>query len=146
MTTELGKIVFESIPNQQKANELMNKLFDITHPDAVFSKPVAANGYTVITACELTAGLGYGYGGGGGVSPQQEGQDDGENAGYGGGGGGGGGTAARPVAAITIGPNGVEVEPIFDLTKVAIALFTAVGAIFMAASKMKKFQRTGKME
>ncbi len=140
MTSELGKFVFESVPNQEKANQMMNKLFDITHPDAVFSKPVAANGYTVITACELTAGIGFGFGGGGGVSPQQQGQNEGESAGYGGGGGGGGATAARPVAAITIGPNGVEVEPVFDLTKVAIALFTAVGAIAMAANKMKQFK------
>lgn len=145
MTTELGKFVFESIPNQQTANELMNKLFDITHPDAVYSKPVVANGHTVITACELTAGIGYGFGGGGGVSPQQQGQSEGENAGYGGGGGGGGGTSARPVAAVIIGPDGVRVEPVFDLTKVAIALFTAIGAIAMSANRMKQFKQTGKL-
>ena len=37
--------------------------------------------------------------------------------GYGVGGGGGGYTFARPVAAITIGPDGVTVEPIVDATK-----------------------------
>jgi len=35
--------------------------------------------------------------------------------------GGGGGANTRPVAAIIVGPEGVRVQPIFDLTKIALA-------------------------
>ncbi len=35
--------------------------------------------------------------------------------------GGGGGSSGRPVAIIVVGPVGVAVKPIFDITKVALA-------------------------
>ena len=120
----------------------MERLFSITRPKAVFSKPVTQGEYTVITASELTAGLGYGYGGGGGGSPQS-GNSGGSQSimsegGFGRGGGGGGGTTARPVAAIIMGPDGVRVEPIVDPTKIAIAFFTAFGAMMIALRKMRQ--------
>jgi uncharacterized spore protein YtfJ len=106
----------------------------------VFSQPVTQGQYTVITASELTAGIGVGYGGGGGSGEMTpEGQQSG--VGFGGGGGGGGGTLARPVAAIIIGPEGVRVDPIVDATKIAIAFFTAFGAMWMALSKMRRAAR-----
>jgi hypothetical protein len=42
------------------------------------------------------------------------------------------------VAAISIGPDGVKVEPIVDVTKIAIAMFTAFGAMWVALSKMRR--------
>ena len=45
-------------------------------------------------------------------------------------------TLGRPVAAITIGPDGVSVEPIVDATKIAIALFTTIGAMALMFSRM----------
>ena len=42
-----------------------------------------------------------------------------------GGGGGGGGSSGRPVAAIVIGPDGVKIEPVVDVTKIGLA---AIGA------------------
>lgn len=143
MSENLTKIAIESVPNQKAANELMVRLFDITKPEVVFSQPVTQGEYTVITASELTAGMGVGYGGGGGSGDATpEGQPGG--VGFGGGGGGGGGTLARPVAAIIIGPDGVRVEPIVDATKIAIAFFTAFGAMWMALSKMRRVVNTGK--
>lgn len=133
----LTKIAIESVPNQKAANELMVRLFDITKPEAVFSQPVMQGGYTVITASELTAGMGVGYGGGGGGGDATP-EDQPGSVGFGGGGGGGGGTLARPVAAIIIGPEGVRVEPIVDATKIAIAFFTAFGAMWMALSRMRR--------
>jgi uncharacterized spore protein YtfJ len=47
------------------------------------------------------------------------------------GGGGGGRVLSRPVAAIVISPTGVRVEPIVDVTKIALAIFTTLG--FMTA-------------
>lgn len=145
MSEEFNKLIIEAIPNQEKANELLGKMFDITRPEAVYGEPIIAGEYTVITASELTAAFGTGYGGGGGAGPDES--EDGQNqpAGYGGGGGGGGTTTARPVAAITIGPNGVEVKPIVDPTKFGIAIATAVGAMFMALGRMRRFRDTGEM-
>jgi uncharacterized spore protein YtfJ len=147
MTDDTNKLIIESIPTQQRANELMGKLFDITKPTAVYSQPVTQGEYTVITASELNAGIGFGYGGGGGFELKSaETEHTAGSNGAGGGGGGGGGSTARPVAAVIIGPDGVHVEPIIDLAKVAIAFFTTLGGIFMAIAKMRKFQKEGKLE
>lgn len=142
MREKLTKLALEAVPNQKAANELMGKLFDITKPEAIYSQPVTQGEYTLITASELTAGMGVGYGGGGGSGEEHE-PDNPSGVGFGGGGGGGGGTLARPVAAIIIGPDGVRVEPIVDATKIAIAFFTAFGAMWMALSKMRRAANSG---
>jgi uncharacterized spore protein YtfJ len=136
MSENLNKLILEAIPDQQSANELMGKLFDVTRPDAVYSQPVTVGDYTVINASEYMVGMGVGYGGGGGTGPN-EAAAEGEASGYGGGGGGGGSTMARPVATIIITPDGVRIEPIVDVTKIAITMFTALGAMAMALRKMK---------
>ncbi|KAA3665332.1 MAG: hypothetical protein DWQ04_01205 [Chloroflexi bacterium] len=146
MSQDLNKIILESIPSQQKANELMDNLFEITKPTAVYSQPITQGDYTVITASELQAGIGYGYGGGGGINNSESEEEPVGNIGSGGGGGGGGGTSARPVAAIIIGPNGVRVEPIIDPTKIGIAFFTVLGGIFMTAAKVRKYMAEGKLD
>ncbi|MCP4424127.1 MAG: hypothetical protein GY803_06525 [Chloroflexi bacterium] len=139
MSAELNKLIVESVPTQERANELLGKLFDVTKPTAVYSEPVTSGEYTIITASEVTAAFGAGYGGGMGIGPN--GEDDGESessSGSGGGGGGGGLTMARPVAVVSIGPNGVKVDPILDPTKFGIAIATAVGAMFIALGKMRR--------
>ena len=68
-------------------------------------------------------GLGSGSGSQGSANP--------ENTGSGGGGGGGGRVFARPVAVIVISPGGVRIEPVVDVTKIVLAVFTTLG--FMAA-------------
>ncbi len=148
MSEDLTKLVLESIPNQKSANELLGKLFDITKPEAIYSQPVTVGDVTVITASEYTAALGMGYGGGGGTSGAEsdetgEGEAD---AGYGGGGGGGGSTLGRPVAAIIIESGSARVEPIVDVTKLAIAFITALGAMGLALSRMRKFADTGELD
>lgn len=148
MSQDLNKIILEAIPSQQKANELMDNLFEITKPTAVFSQPITQGDYTVITASEMQAGIGYGFGGGGGINEKDDTEDENEkeSIGAGGGGGGGGGTSARPVAAIVIGPNGVRVEPIVDPTKLGIAFLTVLGGIFMTAAKVRKFIQQGNLD
>jgi uncharacterized spore protein YtfJ len=138
------EVIAESIPDQDKAYEFMEKLYTVANPRAVFSEPVEAGEYKVITASELYIMKGFGYGGGGGVGSNPDSEEEGEepvSVGYGGGGGGGGTAAARPVAAIEIGPLGVRVEPIIDPTKIAIAFFTTLISIFAMGSKMKRARR-----
>ena len=66
----------------------------------------------------------------------EEPEMQGEGVGLGGGGGGGGAAMARPVAVISVGPNGVQVEPVVDPTKIAIAFFTTLGSMFFKLSRM----------
>jgi uncharacterized spore protein YtfJ len=151
MSEDFNKLILESIPNQQRANELVGRLFEVTQPGVVFSEPVTQGEHTVISASEVSVAMGPGYGGGGGAAPASQAEGaagDGErNAGLGvGSGGGGGGTAmSRPVAVIAIGPDGVHVEPIVDPTKIALAMFTTVGAIFMTLGRIRRFRKTGKL-
>lgn len=137
MSENLNKLILETVTDQKSANELMGRLFDVTRPDAVYSQPITVGEHTIITASEYTAGMGVGYGGGGGTGPADESEETTKASGYGGGGGGGGTTMARPVATIIISPSGVRVEPIVDVTKIAITMFTALGAMAMALRKMK---------
>lgn len=141
MSVEFNKLILESFPTQRDANELMDKMFEAAKPTSIFSKPVVQGEYAVITASETIGGLGYGYGGGGGVEgakSEDEESETGGSYGSGGGGGGGGSILARPVAVISIGPDGVHVEPIVDPTKIAIAFFTTMAAIFMSLRRIRK--------
>ena len=147
MSEEFSNIAMTSVKEQKQALELVEKLFAVAQPGAVFGEPVTAGEYTVITASEVKVGMGFGYGSGGGTGPtlaesetesDEEADGDGEGAGYGGGGGGGGVSGGRPVAVINIGPHGVRVEPVIDPTKIALAALTAFGSMFMMLGKMRR--------
>jgi uncharacterized spore protein YtfJ len=126
----------ESISKSEEVIEMTGRLYEAARSEAAFSKPFTQGEYAVITAAEVSISLGVGFGGGGG-SGQEEAEDKDSSQGFGGGGGGGGVASSRPVAAIEIGPGGVVVEPIVDVTKIALAFFTAVGAMAVMASKMR---------
>ncbi len=108
---------------------LLEKLVNTARPESVFSPPVTAGDQVLITAIESTMGLGFGVGRGG--------DDKGGGSGVGGGGGG----MSRPVAAIRLSPEGIHVEPIVDVTKLGIAFFTALGAMFVAWRSMRRAAR-----
>jgi uncharacterized spore protein YtfJ len=146
MSEEFNKIVATAAKNQEQAAELVEKLFAVAQPGAVYGEPVTVGEYTVITASEVNVGMGFGFGLGGGserggrrqgVSEDKPQDEEGE-AGIGGGGGGGGASAGRPVAVISVGPEGVQVEPVVDPTKIALAFFTTLGSMFFMLSKMRK--------
>jgi uncharacterized spore protein YtfJ len=125
---------------------LIDKLISVAQPGSVFGQPVTAGDYTLLTASEVTAGAGIGFAVGAGSNGPTADQattasGTGEaGAGSGGGGGGGGGSLARPVAAITIGPDGVMVEPIVDVTKIAIALFTTIASMAFMLSRARRWR------
>ncbi len=118
----------------KEAASVIARLFDVAKPDAIFGDPVTQGEYSVITASELAVGVGLGFGTGEGKS------EAGEVAG-GGGGGGGGASMGRPVATIIIGPNGAHMEPIVDVTKIAIAMFTTIGAMFVSWRAIRRAAR-----
>jgi uncharacterized spore protein YtfJ len=103
--------------------------------DRVYGEPVSESDFTIIPTAEVVVGLGFAVGFGGGQGPAEDdpGRESGEQAaGFGGGGGGGGRTLSRPVAVVVVSPDGVLVEPVVDVTKIAIATITAAG--FMLAT------------
>ena len=126
-----GPLFTVSVRSIDEASRLVGRLFDVARTDAVYSEPQTHGDTTIIVASELTVGMGVGFGGGEGGSPD-------EGSGSGGGGGGGGYALGRPVAVISMGAHGVQVQPVFDLTKVAIAALTAFGAMFIAYRRMSR--------
>ena len=153
MSDFLEKIGLSIIKTQEQSLDLLEKLIATARPNAVFGHPITGGDYTVISASEVSCGMGLGFGGGGGdngAAPSEpvaeeitiEGETPEPKAaaanGYGVGGGGGGFSTARPVAAISIGPDGVHVEPVVDVTKIGLAFFTTLGAMALMFSNMRK--------
>lgn len=126
----------ENISNQDKANEVIGRLFEIAQPEKAFGNVATQGEYTVITASEVSVSMGLGYGGGGGGGTEKEEAEAETSQGFGVGGGGGGVALSRPIAAIEIGPRGITVEPIVDVTKIALAFITALGTMAMMLAKM----------
>ena len=145
MSSTLDEMIHSVDRYQEQGQAWMEKLLTAAQPGAIFGEPVKAGDYTLITASEVGAGGGFGFGFGGGMSPAaNSGEASGEkqeNTGGGSGIGGGGGSTGRPVATIIIGPEGVQVEPVVDVTKIALAVFTTAGAMLLMLSRMNNMSR-----
>ena len=102
-----------------RVGELLQQLVSMGRANAAFGEPRTVGDRTIIPAAEVMYGFGFGMGSGEGRNP------GGESAGGGSGGGGGGGVRTRPVAAIIVGPEGVSMQPIVDVTQIAMAGITA---------------------
>jgi uncharacterized spore protein YtfJ len=124
--------------NWEKSMNVLNRLFEIAKPSAAFGEPIQKGEYTVITASETAMGLGLGTGAGSGTEELSADAANENAAPESGSGGGGGGGWSRPVAVISIGPKGVEVEPVVDVTKLGLAFFTMIGSAMFMLSKMKR--------
>ncbi|GAB4396623.1 MAG: hypothetical protein OHK0052_18100 [Anaerolineales bacterium] len=126
-TPEL-ETVLESETSPTAGIDLVQETFEqfllTADVSAVYGAPYTVGENTIIPAAEVLAGMGIGAGFGSG--------SDGDGDAGGGGGGGGGRTFSRPVAVIIANEHGVRVEPIVDVTKIALAALTAVG--FMVAT------------
>jgi len=107
------------------AAQVMEKFLSAANVSAVYGTPIEHGGTLVIPSAEILSASGFGLGSGG------EGNESGS------GGGGGGRVLSRPVAVIIAGPEGVRVEPVVDVTKIALAFFTAVGFMASMARRMK---------
>jgi uncharacterized spore protein YtfJ len=118
-----------ALPMVERTMERFMASADVGH---VYDEPIEHGDLVLIPAAEVVAALGFGAGYGSG--PHEEG----EAQGVGGGGGGGGRTLSRPVAAIVVSPEGVRVEPVVDVTKIALAALTAAGFMFSMMTKMKR--------
>lgn len=113
----------------------MERFLDTASVDLVYGDPVEHGDTMIIPTAEILVGLGFGAGYGGGGSGKQEDEEGGEGYGEGGGGGGGGRTFSRPVAIVVSSPEGVRIEPVVDVTKIALGALTAAG--FMTGMLMR---------
>ncbi len=137
MSEKIKEFTTATVTNE-KTIELIEKLFTVTQPETIYGKPVEVGDRVVFTASEVSVGMGVGFGFGGVFEAEDDSEDGPDNAEMGGGGGGGGGSQGRPVAVISVSPDGVDVEPVVDATKIALAFFTMLGSIFFMGAKMKK--------
>lgn len=107
--------------------EALTGIFGEASPGTLFSEPEARGDDLILTAVAWERAGGFGFGAG-------QGQDEGES-GSGEGGGGGGFSQGRPVAVIRITPNGVEVTPVIDFTKIGVTLLLASVGVWRALSR-----------
>ncbi len=141
MSNHVDQRVISPVNSWDEGSELVKRLFDVAKPGVIFSEPITAEGHTVITASEVSIGMGFGYGLAPGTltTPAEGDTVDNQPAGRPGSGGGGGGVSAgRPVAVIAISQDGVQVQEVVDVTKIGLALVTALGSMFLMFSRMRK--------
>jgi uncharacterized spore protein YtfJ len=130
-----------------RGKELLDRMLNVARTETVYSAPVTQGGYTIIQTSEAIAAVGFGYGMGSGEPSEEnasaatlpsEGAQPAAGIVGGGGAGGGGYSAARPVAVIQLGPDGVRMQPVVDVTKVGIAMLTTLGTMFLMLGRMRR--------
>jgi uncharacterized spore protein YtfJ len=121
----------------QVVNDTLEYFLSTASVEAVYNEPIKHGNTLLIPAAEVVSIMGFGVGGG---EASQNGADSG-------GGGGGGSVYSRPVAVIISSPEGVRVDPVFDLTKVALAgmttgllMFGMVARLWSLSRKIQDFQ------
>ena len=115
-----------------RAADVMQRLIAAADIAKVYAPPIQHGERLLIPAAEVVAAAGFGMGSGTGEMGERAGR---ARRGGGGGGGGGGTTLSRSVAVIVSSPEGVEVRPVIDVTKIALAALTAAGFVWAAWRK-----------
>jgi uncharacterized spore protein YtfJ len=137
--------------------DAIEDLRDKASVSAVYGEPVAVGEKTIIAVADIKYGFGVGYSEGpatndegGELAAGDQGADADEGSmddvrghrymrrQHGQGGGAGGAVAARPVAVLEISDESVEVKPVMDEGRIAMAaFFTGAWFVFWAAKTMK---------
>jgi uncharacterized spore protein YtfJ len=111
----------------------MDTLLEVADVSSAYGDPVQSGDNLIIPAAEVLAGVGFGLGAGFGRNNKEN-----ESQGGGSGGGGGGRVFSRPVAVVIASPEGVRVEPVVDVTKIALAALTAGGFMLATLARMSR--------
>jgi uncharacterized spore protein YtfJ len=107
--------------------DTMGYFLDAARVEAVYGEPIRNGDTWVIPTAEVVSIAGFGMGSGGGQA---------DEAIAGGGGGGGGSVFSRPVAVIVVSPEGVQVKPVIDMTKIGLAMLTTAGFMALTAYRI----------
>ena len=137
---------YQSDPAIIAIEDTLDSFLSAATVEAVFGEPVEHGDALIIPMAEIVSGVGFGMGYGAGGADYDEDNEDEEEAGQtsrrgpgaggsGSGGGGGGRILSRPVGVVIASQEGVRVEPVVDVTKIALAALTAAG--FMTAMMMR---------
>jgi uncharacterized spore protein YtfJ len=121
----------------QVVHHTLENFLSTASSEAVYHEPIKHGNTLIIPTAEVVSFLGFGVGGG--ESSEKEIDS--------GGGGGGGSVYSRPVAVIISAPEGVRIEPVFDLTKIALAgmttgllMFGMIGRFWSLSKKIQGIQ------
>ena len=120
--------------------ETMGVFLDAATVESAYGEPIQNGDTMIIPTAEVLALMGFGVGSGYGSG--SAGDEESSGTGGGSGGGGGGRVLSRPVAVVIASPEGVRIEPVFDMTKIALAALTAFGFMFGFLMRMRR----GKMD
>lgn len=127
----------------QVVNHTLENFLATANSEAVYHEPIKHGNALIIPAAEVVSVMGFGVGSGVSNGSAETGEEA-NTSNSGGGGGGGGSVFSRPVAVIISTPEGVRVDPVFDLTKIALAGMTTgvlmFGMIARVWSLSKKIQ------
>ena len=104
--------------------------------ETVYKEPIEHGDVLIIPTAEVVAFMGFGV-------MHGENNTEGENQGRGSGTGGGGvgKVFARPVATVVASPEGVRIEPVIDLTKIALAGLTTAAFMFGMLARINKMTK-----
>jgi uncharacterized spore protein YtfJ len=134
---DLGELMFDGdeLDEEESALDIvennLDRLMAVASVDAVFGEPIEKGDTLLIPVAEVGAAMGFGVGDGTGLS-------EAGSTNSGSGGGGGGWNFSRPVAVIVASPEGVRIEPVVDVTKVAIAALTTMGFMLGLVMRMMR--------
>ncbi|MEJ2599261.1 MAG: spore germination protein GerW family protein [Anaerolineales bacterium] len=111
----------------------VDTFLEVADVSRTYGDPIQSGDNLIIPTAEVLAGMGFGVGAGFGRSNKED-----ESQGGGSGGGGGGRVLSRPVAVVIASPEGVRVEPVLDVTKIALAALTAGGFMLATLARMSR--------
>lgn len=114
------------------SSEVLNKISEAARVDAVFGQPVQHGDSVVIPCAEISMGCGMGIGGGPGKDAEQGKFTMGIGTGA------GSGVTGHPIAVVILSPKGVQVQPVVDATKIALAFFTTVAFILVRFVRLER--------
>jgi uncharacterized spore protein YtfJ len=124
-----------SLAAGDRSAAVVEKMLAAADVTRAFGEPIRHGDTILIPAAEVLAAAGFGMGSGSGMGRDREGVP---TRGGGGGGGGGGRTMARAVAVVVATPDGVEVRPVLDFTKIALAALTAAGFVIASWRRLQR--------
>lgn len=110
----------------------LTAIFGEAEPGTIFSKPEPVGDSLMFTASAWERAGGFGFGSGYGTA-------EGEPSG-GSGGGGGGASQGRPVAVIRVSPDGIQVKPVLDFTKIGVTVVLAIVGVLGMQRRLRSWR------